>query len=434
MKIIQNENHLIYIIIFIIDSFIYNMADTSTSSQIIQEKKSILDQEALDAWLKEHKIPSFRKKQIYTEIFTNSIIDFTDMSTLPLELRERLKQTFQIIPFSVDSVHSNPDSDKIGFVLSNGSIIEAVIMYHYHERAISNKTKLSVSSSASASSSFQERQSSETETYLNRITICISSQVWCPVGCIFCVTGKLWFGKNLNYDEMIAQILWVNKYLKTKLWKKEDGTWWKVRNVVFMGMWEPLLNYDNVKISLDYMLKQEYLSLGKGHVTISTSWIIPWIDKLIADGIDCALALSLHAPNQALREKLIPTIAKWYTLDKLMEAIDRYTTATGNRIFYEYIMIKDMTDGPELAYELSRLLKHRDAHVNLIPYNPNPAMPDLEESPTKAILKFRDILESDGITVTARINRGRKIKWACGQLGYEKVSKGEKVKFEGIKK
>ncbi len=193
---------------------------------------------------------------------------------------------------------------------------------------------------------------------------------------------------------MIAQIIWVNNYLKTKLGKKEDGTWRKIRNVVFMGMGEPLLNYDNVKTSLDFMLKQEYLSLGKRHVTISTSGIIPGIDKLIEDGIDCALALSLHAPNQGLREKLIPTIAKNYTLEKLMAAIDRYTDATGNRIFYEYIMIKDMTDSPDLAYELGRLLQDRSAHVNLIPYNPNPAMPDLEESSTESILKFRDILES----------------------------------------
>ena len=106
------------------------------------------------------------------------------------------------------------------------------------------------------------------------------------------------------------------------------------------------------------------------------------------------MALSLHAPNQGLREKLIPTIAKNYTLEKLMAAIDRYTDATGNRIFYEYIMIKDMTDSPDLAYELGRLLQDRSAHVNLIPYNPNPAMPDLEESSTESILKFRDILES----------------------------------------
>ncbi len=396
------------------------MTDNIETIQVIVEKKSILDQDGLDARLKENKIPSFRKKQIYTELFTNSVIDFAEMTTLPLDLRIKLQEEFTILPFEVDSVHENPESTKIWFRLQNGSILETVVMYHYHEKA-----KMQIGENA---------KMIEKEKYLNRVTICISSQVGCPVGCIFCVTGKLWFGKNLSYSEMIAQIIRVNNYLKTKLGKKEDGTRWKIRNVVFMGMGEPLLNYDNVKVSLDYMLKQEYLSLGKRHVTISTSWIIPWIDKLIADGIDCALALSLHAPNQELREKLIPTIAKWYTLDKLMEAIDRYTDATGNRIFYEYIMIKDMTDGPELAYELARLLKHRDAHVNLIPYNPNPAMPDLEESPTSAILKFRDILEADGLTVTARINRGRKIKWACGQLGYEKVSKGEKVKFEGIKK
>lgn len=376
----------------------------------LKVKKSIFDQEALISWMKQEKLPSFRQKQILTEIFTNSVINFQEMTTLPIELRNKLTEEFEILPFEVDSVHENPESTKIGFRLSNGSILETVVMYHYHKKEGDNKgNKIE---------------------YLNRVTICISSQVGCPVGCIFCVTGKLGFGKNLSYSEMIAQIIWVNNYLKTKLGKKEDGTWWKIRNVVFMGMGEPLLNYDNVKTSLDFMLKQEYLSLGKRHVTISTSGIIPGIDKLIADGIDCALALSLHAPNQDLREKLIPTIAKNYTLDKLMAAIDRYTEATGNRIFYEYIMIKDMTDSPDLAYELGRLLQDRNAHVNLIPYNPNPAMPDLEESSTESILKFRDILESAGLTVTARINRGRKIKGACGQLGYEKVSKGEKVVFD----
>ncbi|MFA7284274.1 MAG: 23S rRNA (adenine(2503)-C(2))-methyltransferase RlmN [Candidatus Absconditabacterales bacterium] len=372
---------------------------------------SIFDQQALEQRLKEHNLPAFRKKQIYTEIFTNSIIDFQEMTTLSLELRSQLSESFCIIPFAVDSVHENPDSTKIGFQLANGTILETVVMYHHHERVVR----------------------SQKEKFLNRVTICISSQVGCPVGCIFCVTGKLGFGKNLDYSEMIAQIVWVNHYLKDKLGKKEDGTWRKVRNVVFMGMGEPLLNYDNVKVALEYMLKQEYLSLSKRHVTISTSGIIPGIDKLIADGIDCMLALSLHAPNQVLREKLIPTIAKGYTLDKLMDAIDRYEAATGNRIFYEYIMIKDMTDLPELAHELVTLLKDRNSHVNLIPYNPNPAMPDLEESPTETILAFRDVLERAGITVTARINRGRKIKGACGQLGYEKVSKGEKVIFEGHK-
>lgn len=141
------------------------------------------------------------------------------------------------------------------------------------------------------------------------------------------------------------------------------------------------------------MLGQNYLNLSKRHVTISTSGIIPGIDKLIADGIDCKLALSLHAPTQSLREKLIPTISKAYTLDKLMDAIDRYTTHTNNRIFYEYIMIDGMTDDDQTAYQLVELLKHRNAHVNLIPYNPNPAMPDLKESSSDQIRAFRDILE-----------------------------------------
>ncbi|HMY80404.1 MAG TPA: 23S rRNA (adenine(2503)-C(2))-methyltransferase RlmN [Candidatus Absconditabacterales bacterium] len=372
---------------------------------------TIFDQQYLIDRLKEQGVPSFRKKQIYTEIFTHSIISFQEMTTLPVDLRTKLSESFQIIPFELDSIYENPDSTKIGFKLSNGSIVESVVMFHHHEKDRNDST-------------------SAKDIVLNRVTLCISSQVGCPVGCIFCVTGKLGFGKNLGYDEMIAQVIRVNHYLKDKLGKKGDGTWWKVRNIVFMGMGEPLLNYDNVKMSLEFMLKQEFLSLSKRHVTISTSGIIPGIDRLVQDGIDCALALSLHAPNQSLREKLIPTIAKGYTLDKLMEVIDRYTQATGNRIFYEYIMIDQMTDLPELAHELVMLLRDRSAHVNLIPYNPNPAMPELRESSIKAILAFRDILEAGGITVTARINRGRTIKGACGQLGYEKVVKGEKVVFE----
>lgn len=372
---------------------------------------TIFDQQYLIDRLKEQWVPSFRKKQIYTEIFTHSIISFQEMTTLPVDLRTKLSESFQIIPFELDSIYENPDSTKIGFKLSNGSIVESVVMFHHHEKDRNDST-------------------SAKDIVLNRVTLCISSQVWCPVWCIFCVTGKLGFGKNLWYDEMIAQVIRVNHYLKDKLGKKGDWTWWKVRNIVFMGMWEPLLNYDNVKMSLEFMLKQEFLSLSKRHVTISTSGIIPGIDRLVQDGIDCALALSLHAPNQSLREKLIPTIAKGYTLDKLMEVIDRYTQATWNRIFYEYIMIDQMTDLPELAHELVMLLRDRSAHVNLIPYNPNPAMPELRESSIKAILAFRDILEAWGITVTARINRGRTIKWACGQLGYEKVVKGEKVVFE----
>ncbi len=371
----------------------------------MSEKLSILDQNSLIEFFEKNKIPKFRIKQIYKNIFSNSILDFDDMTDLSIELRNSLKVNFDIIPFELDQMYENEDSCKFGFKLPDGKIIETVLMLHWH---------------------YHDSKDISTK-FLNRLTICISSQVGCPVGCIFCVTGKLWFGKNLDYANMIWQILWVNNYIKTKLGKKEDGTQRKVRNVVFMWMWEPLLNYENVKQSVAYMLWQEYLWLGKRHVTISTSGIIKWIDQMIDDNLWVMLALSLHAPNQILREKLIPTISKIYDLDSLMESVDRYTSKTWNRVFYEYIMIEDMTDKIPLAHQLVDLLKFRNAHVNLIPYNPNPAMPELFESKKSQILAFRDICESGWLTLTVRDNHGRDIKWACGQLWFEKVNKGEKV-------
>jgi 23S rRNA (adenine2503-C2)-methyltransferase len=194
---------------------------------------------------------------------------------------------------------------------------------------------------------------------------------------------------------VLGQIIWTNNWIKRKFGVKEDGTNWAVRNIVFMGMGEPMLNYDVMKQSIGYMLDNKTgWGLSRRHVTISTSGIVPGIRRLIEDGINVRLALSLHAPNQPLREVLIPTISKVYTLDKLMAAIDDYVVATDNRIFYEYIMIKDMTDSVALAHQMVDLLKDRLAHVNLIPYNPNPAMPDLEESERSVILRFRDVLEA----------------------------------------
>ena len=213
----------------------------------------------------------------------------------------------------------------------------------------------------------------------------------------------------------------ANHRIKKHFGKKTDGSRYAIRNVVFMGMGEPLLNYDNLVKTIYTMIDQNGLSLSKRHITISTSGIIDGIDKLIRDNIQVMLALSLHAPNQILREKLIPTISKRFTLPLLMQAIDRYTDATGNRIFYEYIMIKNMTDTPILAHELGALLQNRPGHVNLIPYNPNPSMPDLQESDRDVILAFQDILQSYQVTTTIRDTLGRKVKGACGQLGYEKL-------------
>jgi 23S rRNA (adenine2503-C2)-methyltransferase len=234
---------------------------------------------------------------------------------------------------------------------------------------------------------------------LNRITLCVSSQIGCPINCVFCVTGKLGIKRDLTREEIISQLLFANNLIKKKFGKKDDQTLRAVRNVVFMGMGEPLLNYQNVKKSIEIMLAQAGgLSLGKRHITISTAGIIPGIEQLIKDDIPVKLAISLHAPNQKLREELMP-IAKVYTLDKLMKTIDDYVKVSDNRIFYEYIMIKNKTDKPELATQLADLLHGRPvrhgglAHVNLIPYNMNPAI-KLEESDEKTIRAFKEILEN----------------------------------------
>ena len=209
--------------------------------------------------------------------------------------------------------------------------------------------------------------------------------------------------KNLDWTEILGQVLYINNYIKKKLGKKEDGTLHKVRNIVFMGMGEPMMNYPNVKRVCEYLTDTKYLGLSRKRVTISTSGVVPQIEKFIDDNLPVSLAFSLHAPDQKLREELVPTIAKFYTLDKLMETFDRYTAKTGNDIFYEYVMIKDKNDTDQMAHLTGKLLKGRAAHLNLIPYNENP-MIKLEESDPKQIRRFQSIVLSYGVPVTVREN------------------------------
>ena len=360
-------------------------------------KPALFNEGKLNDWAKEHKLQPFKVKQIFFEMYKNQNIERDAMTTLSKDLKSELQKDF--VPLAIELVETveAEDTTKFAFKTKDWNLIEAILMYHWQN----------------------EKYVKGNQPKLNRITLCISSQVGCAMKCIFCVTGKLWFKKDLTREEIISQILFANAYVKKRFGKKEDGTNHAVRNVVFMGMGEPLLNYDNMRKSLEIMLAQDRLSLSRRHITISTCGIIPWIDKLVEDKVAVKLAVSLHAPDQELRNQIMP-IAKAYPLDQLMESIDRYVKATDNRIFYEYIMIKDMTDKPELAHGLVKLLKNRLAHLNLIPYNENPAI-DLQESERKTIMKFKDILEAGGITVTVRDSMWREAKGACGQLGYEKV-------------
>lgn len=319
------------------------------------------------------------------------------MTTLSKELRTDLATKFRPISLKVEKILEDKQTTKIAFSTHDGHLIESVIIYHWQD----------------------EKYAKTDDAKLNRITLCVSSQVWCPVNCLFCVTGKLGLKRNLTRDEIISQVLFANNYIKNKFWKKDDNTLNAVRNVVFMWMWEPLLNYEEMKKSIIVMLQQDRLSLSKRHVTISTAWIIPWIQKMIEDWIDIKLAISLHAPTQKVREQLMP-IARKYPLNDLMKAIDDYVKVTDNRIFYEYIMIKGITDTTEMAHELVSLLRHRLAHVNLIPYNTNPAI-KLEESEQRTITYFKKVLEEWWLTVTVRDSMWRDVKSACGQLWYEKI-------------
>ena len=294
----------------------------------------LFDTERVQSRAKQHQLQPFKVKQIFFELFKNQHIHWEEMTTLSKDLKSQLAEEFQILSLEMEQTIEAEDTTKFAFKTHDGHIVEAILMFHWQDEkySVSGKKKL------------------------NRITLCLSSQVGCPVNCLFCVTGKLGFRRNLTREEMISQVLYANWYVKRRFGKKEDGTNWGVRNVVFMGMGEPLLNYDEVLKSVEVMLAQDRLSLGRRHVTISTSGIIPGIKRLIEDKVEVKLAVSLHAPNQSLRNQIMP-IAKAYPLDKLMQVIDEYVEATNNRIFYEYIMIRGITDTPELARELAELLK-----------------------------------------------------------------------------
>lgn len=352
----------------------------------------IFDEEILLKYAKEHKIQPFRVKQIFYELFKNQNIDWDSMTTLSKDMRKDFSNKFDILNLTVDKVLEDEQTTKFSFKTSDWYFIEAVLMYHW---------------------------SKHVKWKLNRITLCLSSQVGCPMWCAFCVTGKMWLKRNLTWQEIISQVLYVNNYIKNKFWKKEDGTLRAVRNVVFMWMWEPLLNYDNLKKTIEILLQRERFSLSKRHITISTVWVIDGIKKLIQDKIDVWLAVSLHAPTQNLRETIVPS-ARVHQIPELMKVLNDYIKATNNRIFYEYIMIKWVTDGEVNAKTLVKLLKWQLCHVNLIPYNENPLV-DFQETSIKEIQNFKQILEDGGLTVTIRDSMGREVKSACGQLGYSSV-------------
>lgn len=345
---------------------------------------SIHDEEKVKEILKENKFPPFRYSQIENAIYKNMITDFDDILNIPKDIRKILKDNFYYSSLQVDSeiTSSNWQTTKILFKTKTGEFVESVIMRHL----------------------------------TGRNTLCVSCQVWCPMACSFCATWKLWLKRNLEFYEIVDQIMYASKILQ-----KEGRL---LRNVVYMWMWEPFLNYENVKKSINIASNQKKINLSNRRVTVSTCWIVPWINKFRQDFPQTSLAISLHAPNDEIRSKIMP-VDHTYPIKKLMEALDDYVNKTNKRVFYEYIMINWVNDNIKLAYELWNLLKWRLAHINFIPYNPWEWVSSVWFSPTPRFIieKFQKILAEFWLVSTIRATMWDDIDAACWQLANKKDKK-----------
>ncbi len=329
----------------------------------------------IETFIKNHKTPLFRLTQFYQAFYRDFISSFDELYTWPKTLREELKKE---IPFgtitTVKNIKSADQSTiKVLFKrISDGKQFESVLIRHDD----------------------------------GRNTVCVSCMIGCPMGCIFCATGKMGFRGNLSAMEITDQVLYFARSLK-----KENKS---VSNIVFMGMGEPLSNLENVWDAIKIFTDPKMFGMSMRRITISTCGITPYLHKLITRGYKGRLALSLHAPSQELREKLMPIAAK-FPLTGLLTEFKEFAKITNKRVSYEYILIAGLNDQPKHAHALARLLDPHLEHVNLIPYNPIQGT-SLKRSEPASIKKFSNILTKYNIQHTVRVTMGDDIKAACGQL------------------
>lgn len=322
--------------------------------------------------IEESGLPSFREKQIRKAYFSELRKDWDDVSVLSKELREKFAEDVRWNDVDELKTAKTKDTIKAALKLEDGEVIEAVLIKHGDGRR----------------------------------TVCVSSQVGCPMRCSFCATGKGGFKRNLEIGEIIDQVLYFARILK------ENNE--KITNIVFMGMGEPLLNYDNVMKAIRLLNDPEGFGLGARHISISTCGIVPGIQKLAKEKLQINVALSLHAPTDRLRGKLMP-VNDQYNLSQVLEAIDYYIKNTNRRVMIEYLLIKDANDKEEDAKNLSEVLKMRPlCYANLIPYNETGGT--YSASSRDNIKRFTDVLKANNVRFTIRHSFGDSIDAACGQL------------------
>jgi 23S rRNA (adenine2503-C2)-methyltransferase len=345
----------------------------SLGSTALRPGLSGLDVKEIQDQLASLNLPAFRARQIHSWIYHKYAGSFEEMTDLPADLREQLKGKFQVALLKLAHLQVSTDGTrKYLFSLPDGQLVESVLM------------------------TFNDRKN---------LSACLSSQVGCAVGCTFCATGYLGFKRNLTKQEIVDQIMCI---------QRESGL--RVGNVVYMGQGEPLLNTEEVVSSIRTVIGS--VGIGARHITVSTSGIIPGIERLAKEHLPLTLALSLHAPDPETRKKIVPITSK-YPIDQLIPALKKYSETTGRRVTIEYVLLANVTDSPQQAKDLADMVRDIHCNVNLIPFNPiyDSQGKSLYKRPSRASQeKFKRIVERSGRTVTIRLERGVDIDAACGQL------------------
>lgn len=336
-----------------------------------------LSLEDLKSWMAQNGEKPFRAAQVFDWIYSKDAASFDAMTNLAKELRAKLSSHFSYPSLKWARTLESEDLETVKFLweLPDGKKVESVLIISGDRR-----------------------------------TVCISCQVGCPARCAFCASGKEGLIRNLSPGEIVEQVLHINRILKHK------GE--RVSHLVFMGMGEPLENYDAVVKAIQIFNLYEAFNISQRRITVSTVGVVEGIHRLSKEELSVNLVLSLHAPNQHIRKKIIP-YARKYPLEEILMAMDNYSRETKRDITYEYTLISGINDRIEHATELAQLLSGKQCTVNLIPYNPVDGL-NLNRPEKENIEGFRETLESAGINTTWRYTKGKDIAAACGQLAMQK--------------
>ena len=322
----------------------------------------------LENYFIDHQEKKFKAIQVFEWLYKKRVTTFEEMTNIKKDTLEELKKNFTMKSLKIITQKEGKDVTKFLFELEDSNKVEAVLMKHDYGNSL-----------------------------------CVSTEVGCNMGCRFCESGRLKKIRNLETHEMVLQILAIESNLNIR-----------ISHVVLMGIGEPFDNYDNVMDFIAILNSGKGIDIGARHITVSTCGIIPKIEAFMENGLQVNLAISLHAPNNILRNQLMP-INKVYPIESLIETLKKYIQKTNRRVTFEYILLENVNDTSACALELSKLLKGMNCYVNLIPYNETSHM-EFKKSSKENIMQFFDILKKNQINVTIRREFGKEVMAACGQL------------------